>query len=286
MRLKAILGGLTLLALLFPSASLADTTPGLSVIPTRYTFSDGKLPSNGVNRPVFQFALKNNTSSALPITKLGIKYSGTATVNSVRFTRFDNNGNVVVIGQANFDPTKTAIITGSPLLNVPVNRTRDIFAEVTMGPSALGTTAKFFIDSSVIDYQTPTPPSLIDFPVPPNESVEYTVVSSSSVPQFDNILTPTPAEVITKGTKYKITWNANYGKDAFISKLELLKGNNLHTTLLSPTSKLTLTSFVWNVPSNIQNGNNYKVRITLSKGNPLSPTVITTDTTSNFSIQP
>jgi len=263
----------------------ADTTVGLSVVAIATSYNSAKLPQNAVNAPVIKYSLVNKKSSQLQVTKIGLKYTGTAVASSVKFTRLDNDGNTVLLGTATF-VGDTAVVTGTPVLNIPVDRTRDILAEVTLGPSAIGSTAQFFVDNTVIDYQTATPPSVVDFPFPPTESELYVVSAPTSSTQTVTVLTPNGGETLVKGTKFKIMWNATYGKDGFVSKIELLKAGVVHSVILQPTSKNVATMFNWTVPTSLPTANNYKIRVYIAKGSPLAPTVVAVDTSdANFRIQ-
>lgn len=296
---KVILAVVALLGLSLGQHVIADSTPQLQVVDLQAQYN-WDLSQGGTDLPVMKFALVNMGQTPLDVTQIGIRNVGTATntqIISVKFQRRNLNNNLVVLGSAPFTgANKRAVLTGSPVLTIPVGQTRDIEALVTVAPGAtLGNTGIFRLQANLFSYTTPTPPDLIggDFPT---DTPTYTITAvSSSVPLVQVnapvIATPVlpviPLSVLNKGTRYKMSWKfVNLPKDGFVDKVELWKGGVFHTMIVDYTNTSRLDSVMWTPAASLPTGNNYRIRVYIAKGNPLSPTVLDVDASdTNFRIQ-
>jgi len=81
--------------------------------------------------------------------------------------------------------------------------------------------------------------------------------SNGGAPPEVTLTSPNGGEVLVPGDDYTITWNDNF--DSNIS-LKLYIGGNFSSTIISSTA--SDGSYIWNVPSDIENRDDYKIRIT------------------------
>ncbi|GJQ63770.1 MAG: hypothetical protein SCALA702_28230 [Melioribacteraceae bacterium] len=79
------------------------------------------------------------------------------------------------------------------------------------------------------------------------------------VPEYVTVITPNGGENWQKGTTHTITWDDNFSNGV---KIELYKGSSTYSTIVASTS--SDGSYNWTIPTSVQTGTDYRIKITSS----------------------
>lgn len=296
--MRKITGFLLAVVLLLPQLALAQAQPPTS--PLVYSGATSgcqsclRVNTNLVS--VLKFRLTNSsTTQASDVGQITVRLSGTVTNADLGQVRFYDDVNAVLLGSSTFNfTTKTVTVTGTPLLSIPANATKEVTMYVNVKPTAtLNRSAKFFINSGdVLD----TLGGSIEGTLP-NSSATLSICAQQTFvdPASITLLSANGGEVWTKGEKYTISWvYKNASSTSWVPAVELYKAGVFVRNLDVETTprilfggKLCPGQVVrWTVPSDLATGSNYKIRVRLYKGASDSPNQLDVDTSdANFRIE-